>query len=119
MGKLNVPSSGLRKRILAEVGFEDRLEGFSLRQRSGSIPVLMYRFEEVVSFLNDSHPRLDFNKLEEWVRRIMGDPELAEKIARAIKNGNSDQERTHLIRNWMKERLNQCRTEGSDEEDIA
>ncbi len=119
MGKLNGPSKGLIKRILAEVAFEDRLEGYRLRERSGPFPVLMYRFEEVVSFLNDSHPRLDFKKLEGWVRRIMGDAELAERITTAIKKGNSDQERMHLIRNWMKERLNQCGTEGCDEEDIA
>ncbi len=119
MGKLKAPSNGLIKRILAEVDFEDRMEGYRLRERSGPLPVLMYRFEEVVSFLNDSHPRLDFKKLEEWVRRIMDDPELAEKIDGAIKKGNSDLERTCLIRDWMEERLTQCRTEGCDEENIV
>ncbi len=119
MGKLRVPSNGLIKRILAEVDFDGRMEGYRLRERSGPLPVLMYRFEEVVSFLNDSHPRLDFKKLEEWVRGIMGDPELAEKIAGATKKGNSDLERTRLIRDWMEERLNQCKTEECDEEDMA
>ena len=115
-GKLSVPSDDLRKRILSEVNFEDRLEGFSLRERSGPMPVTMYSFDEVVSLLNDPHPCFDFESLEEWIRRVIGDPELAERIAGAIKKGNSDLERTHLIRNLMEERLTQCRTEGGDED---
>jgi len=116
MGKLRVPSNGLIKRILAEVDFEGRLEGFSLRERSGPVPVVMYRFEEVVSFLSDPHPRLDFKELEGWIRRVMGDTELAEQIAVAIKKGNNDQERTYLIRDLMEVRLNQCRMEGCHED---
>ena len=30
----------LAKRILTEVDFEDRLNGFSLRERAGAIPVI-------------------------------------------------------------------------------
>jgi len=116
MGKLRVPSNGLIKRILAEVDFEGRLEGFSLRERSGPVPVVMYRFEEVVSFLNDPHPRLDFRELEGWIRRVVGDTELAEQIAVAIKKGNNDQERTYLIRDLMEVRLNQCKMEGCHED---
>jgi len=117
-GKLRIPSNDLTSRILTEVGFEDRLEGFRLRERSGPVPVILYRFEEVVSFLNDPHPRLDFRELEGWIRRVMGDAELAEKIAGAIQKGNNDQDRTYLIRDLMEERLNQCRAEGGDE-DVA
>jgi hypothetical protein len=115
-GKLRIPSNDLTSRILTEVGFEDRLEGFSLRERSGPIPVIMYRFEEVVALLNDPSPRLDFKELEGWIRSVMGDTELAEQIAVALKRGNNDRERTYSIRDFMEERLNQCRMEGRHED---
>jgi len=118
-GKLRVPSNDLSKRILSEVGFEDRLEGFRLRERSGPMPVTMYSFEEVVSLLNDPHPRLDFEELEGWVRSVMGDTELAEQIGAAIKKGDNDRERTYSIRDFMEERLNQCRIEGGHNENIV
>jgi formyltetrahydrofolate synthetase len=79
----------------------------------------MYRFEEVVALLNDPHPRLNFNELERWVREAMGDAELAEQIAVAIKKGNNERERTYLIKELMKERLNQCRPEEYHEDHIG
>jgi len=48
MKKLKNPSRELAMKILSEVGFEDRLIGFSLRERTGPMPVVMYKFEEVV-----------------------------------------------------------------------
>jgi len=109
MARLQEPSKSLAKRVLTEVDFEDRLSGFSLRERAGAIPVTMYSLQEVVTLLNDPHPRLDFNELEGWVRKTMKDGELADQIAEAIKKGHSDQERTHLIKNLMEERLNQSK----------
>jgi hypothetical protein len=119
MRKLQEPSKHLAKRILTEVDFEDRLSGFSLRERAGAVPVTMYSFQEVVSLLNDPHPRLDFNELEGWVRETIRDAELAEQIAEVIEKGNNDQERTYSIRDLMEERLNQCRMEGYHEENIV
>jgi hypothetical protein len=109
MGKLQEPSKNLAKSILTEVGFEDRLTGFILRERSGPRPAIMYRFEEVVSLLNDPHPRLDFNELEGWVRETMGDEELAEQIGEAVKSARSDQDRSLRIKKLMEERLSQCK----------
>src|SRR3989304_1792391 len=109
MRKLKDPSRELVKRILTEVDFEDRLEGFSLRERSGPMPVTMYSFREVVSLLQEPYPRIDFIELEIWVRKTVDDPELADQIAEAIKKGHSDQERTHSIRDLMGERLKQCK----------
>lgn len=109
MGKLKGPSSQLANTILTEVGFEDRLNGFVLRERSGPMPVTMYSFIEVVSFLNEPHPRLDFNELEAWVRGAMNDDELADRIAKTIRSGKSDQERSLRIKKAMQERLCQCK----------
>jgi hypothetical protein len=109
MGKLKEPSKDLARRILGEVGFEDRLNGFSLRKRSGPMSVTMYSFQEVVSLLNDAYPRLDFSELEIWVRKTMGDQELAEQIAEAVRKGQSDEKKSDRIRRLMEERLGQCR----------
>ena len=99
----------MANRILTEVAFENRLIGFSLRERSGPVPVTMYSFEEVVSLLKDPYPRLDFSELEIWVRKTMDDQELAEQIAEAIGKGKSDQNRSDRIRKLMEERLSQCK----------
>ena len=109
MKKLKNPSRELAMKILSEVGFEDRLIGFSLRERTGPMPIIMYKFEEVVSLLNNPYPRIDFNELEVWVRKAMGDEEMAEQIAEAIEKGKSDQERSYLIKKLMEERLTQCK----------
>lgn len=108
MGKLRDPSQNLAKRILTEVDFGDRLNGFSLRERAGAIPVTMYSFEEVVFLLNDLHPRLDFIELETWVRKTMRDKELADQIADAVRKESSDQNRSLHIKKLMEERLIQC-----------
>jgi hypothetical protein len=110
MGKLREPSSQLANKILTEVGFEDRLNGFILRERSGPMPITLYSFMEVVSFLNEPHPRIDFIELEGWVRKTMSDEELADRIAKTIKSRQSDQERSLRIKKVMQERLCQCKT---------
>ena len=119
MANLGDPSHELAMRVLTEVDFELRLNGFILRERAGALPVTMYSFEEIVSLLNDPYPRVDFNELEGWVRETVGDAELAERIAEAIRKGNNDQDRTYLIRDLMEERLSQCKMEGYYEENIA
>jgi hypothetical protein len=112
MGKLQDPSRELAKRILTEVDFENRFNGFSLRERAGAVPITMYSFEEVVTLLNDRHPRLDFKQLEAWVRKTMGDKELAKQIAEVVKDEPSDQDRSLRIRKLMEERLSQCKKFG-------
>jgi len=109
MAKLGDPSRELAMRVLTEVDFERRLNGFILRERAGALPVTMYSFEEVVSLLNDPYPRVDFNELEGWTRETMDDMELAEQIAEAVRIGHSDQDRLQHIKKLMEERLNQCK----------
>ncbi len=109
VGKLREPTGEVALRMLREVGFADRLEGFSLRERAGAIPVTMYSFQEIVSLLNEAHPRLDFNELEAWIRRTACDQELAEEIAKIVSTGRNDRERTLRIKRLMEERLNQCK----------
>ncbi len=108
MEKLTLPSKALATRILTEVGFEERLMGYRLHERTGAMSITLYSFEEVVGLLNGPHPRIDFNRLEKWVREIMGDLELAGKIRELLKEDMSDRDRSSGIRDLMALRLHQC-----------
>ena len=108
MIELAYPSKRLAERVLTEVGFEDRITGYRLRERTGCMTVRLYSFEEVLGLLNDPHPRLDFNRLQQWMRDTMGDPELAGIIGNAIEEDTSEQVRTLRIRDLMAQRLYQC-----------
>ena len=109
MDRLSEPTNALAKTILTEVGFEDRLIGYRLRERSGPMPMTLYSFEEVVILLSDSGPRIEFNRLERWLRETMADDELADRIKLLIDRDRSDYEKSVCIRNLMLERLIQCK----------
>ncbi len=109
MKGLSEPANELATRILAEVGFEDRLIGYRLKERSGLMSITLYSFEEVVVLLSDSNPRIDFNRLESWIRETMGDSELAGKVKQVIAVDTSGQDKSFLIRDLMIERLLQCK----------
>ncbi len=107
--KFTKPTRKLAKRIRTEVEFDERITGYRLRMKTGPMPVALYSFKEVVQLLDDPHPRIDFNGLEQWIRNIMGDNELADKIGDIIKLNFSGQDKSHRIKDLMQERLRQCK----------
>jgi hypothetical protein len=109
MIKLSKPDKELVSRVLNEVGFEECMVGYRVRERLGPTKTSMYSFEEVVNFLNDRFPQLRFEELEKWVKVVMKDEELALKIAEAVEEENNDRDRTDRIRILMEERLSQCK----------
>lgn len=109
MPMLQKPSQELAKRILSNVPYENRIEGFRLRERAGILPATLYSFSEIVSFLSEPFPQIDFPELATWIRDIMEDPELAGKVEDIIAAGGSDLEKTKHIRNMMGLRLVQCK----------
>lgn len=119
MGWLKEPSKRLARRVFREVSFDDRFEGYRLRERSGPRLVTMYRFEEVVSFFNDQHPRLDFEELRTWIRDIMGDKELADRIGDALSEEESGQSTCEVVRRLLEVRLGQCREASGRKDDEA
>lgn len=106
---LPAPSKRLISRILTEVGFEERLIGYRFRERTGPTSIALYSFEEVVGFLSDPFPLMDFALLESWIRKSIGDTQLADRINDIVKRDSSNQDKTHRIRNLMEERLIQCK----------
>jgi hypothetical protein len=109
MKELSKPDKELASRVLNEVGFEERIVGYRISERLGPTRTSMYSFEEVVNFLNDKFPQLEFEELEKWVKVVMKDEELALKIAKAVGEETNDHDRTQRIRILMGERLSQCK----------
>jgi len=83
MKSFSEPSEDLARQALREVDFDNRLIGYWHRERQGAMPITMYSFEEVLAFFSDSFPEIDFAKLEIWVRDVIGDQELADRINEA------------------------------------
>ena len=109
MEKLAEPDREVVSRVLREVGFAERIVGYQVRERSGSMAKFLYSFEEVCDFLCDQFPVLAFEELTRWLRVVMRDEELALRVAEAVEQGHTDYERTRRIRELMGERLMQCK----------
>lgn len=109
MEKLSEPDRELVSRVLQEVDFEERIVGYQVRERSGLLVKSLYSFAEVCAFLHDQFPVLRFEELTRWLTVVMNDKELALKVEEVLKEGQSDYERTRLIRELMEERLMQCK----------
>ena len=109
MQTLSTPDEHLIARVLREVGFEQRLVGYRLRERTGPMPASLYSFEEVVHLLGDKCPYLCLQRLEQWVDSVTEDTELAAAIADAIREETNDRDRMLRIGTLMGERLCQCK----------
>ncbi len=95
--------------ILSEVGFDDRIIGYRMRERTGPLPVTLYSFEEIVFLLCETHPRIDYNTLANWMKNVMEDHETADHIKEIAQLEISDQIKTNTIRDLMGARLIQCK----------
>ena len=109
MEKLSKPDKKLVSRVLNEVGFNERIVGYRVRQRSGPAMTTMYSFEEIVNFLNDKFPLLKFEELKRWLKDVLKDEELAMRIAEVVEEEKNDHDRTQRIKELMVERLSQCK----------
>lgn len=109
MKPFSPPTEDLAARILGEVGFQDRLIGHRMRRRMGLVPVSLYSFEEVVEFLAEDLPQIDFDDLRIWVGEKIGDQDLAGAIEEIGRKEMSDPEKALHIRGLMAARLVQSR----------
>lgn len=109
MQTLSTPDEHLAARVMREVGFQQRLVGYRLRERTGPIPSSLYSFEEVVHLLGDQCPYVSPERLQEWVETVTEDAELAAAIADAREEETNDRDRMLRIKTLMGERLCQCK----------
>jgi hypothetical protein len=110
MRNLSTPDQDVVSRVTRKVRFEDRLVGYRVRRRAGAIAVALYSVEEVVHLLNDRFPQLSLERLEEWLRAVIRDEELANRIVEVAHVETNDREKMLQVRSLMRERLCQCKT---------
>jgi len=108
MTELSEPSADLVSRVTAQLEFKHRFVGYRVRKRAGPMAIAAYNLEEVVGLLNDEFPQLNLERLEEWVRTVIGDEELADRISEAIATEKRDHDRILRVRRLMSQRLCQC-----------
>lgn len=109
MKNLATPSRDLALQILDEVNFEDRLIGSVLHVRAGVRIVSLYSLEEIFLLLKEPYPQIDLDQVQDWIRTVIKDGELADRIKAAIDQEADDQERLLLIRDLVGWRLIQCK----------
>ena len=109
MQTLSTPDEHLAARVLREVGFDERLVGYRMRERTGPMPEPLYSFEEVVHLLGDKFPYVSPEQLRQWVDSVTEDAELAAAIADVIQKETNDRDRLLHVGTLMAERLCQCK----------
>lgn len=109
MENLTVPSRELAARVLHEVGFDDRLMGGSLHLRGGVRKFSLYSLEEVFMLLREPYPQVDLDRLENWVRTVIQDRELADRMKAVIVQKATGQDAVPLIRDLLGLRLIQSK----------
>lgn len=109
MKRLTPPSRDRAKWITREVGFEERLVGARLRQRSGAVPITLYSLEELLVLLHDPHPLVDLDRLERWLAAPLEDPELAAAVGEIKRLAVSDQQKAAELRDLVAARVLQCK----------
>jgi hypothetical protein len=109
MEKLTAPSRDMALQLLDEVNFQDRLIGSILHTRAGVRIVSLYSLEEVFLLLKEPYPQIDLAQLEHWIRTIIHDGELADRIKSVIQQEAGNQDTVHTIRDLVGWRLIQCK----------
>jgi hypothetical protein len=116
---LSLPSISLAKRILAELGWEERIEGFFEAPMRGTLREFIFKFGDAVNLLRAdvSDPwstnsgffgYFEFNELRGWIRDVFGDTELADAIGGVLAADKSLKEQIESIKHLMEQRLRQC-----------
>jgi len=109
MEKLTTPSRDVALQLLEEVNFEDRLIGSILHLRAGVRIVSLYSLEEVFLLLKEPYPQIDMTQLENWIRTVIHDGELADSIRTVIREEAGTQATLPRIRDLLGWRLVQCK----------
>jgi hypothetical protein len=117
---LSPPSLDLAKRILTDVGWENRIEGFFDAPLRGRLREFLFKFEDATRLLRAEvfdpwsarsglFGYFDFQELQAWIRNVFADTELADAIERATAENTSLKEQIDEIRLWMELRQQQCK----------
>ncbi len=116
---LSPPSEFLARKILTEVSWGERIEGFFEAPMSGRQREYIFKFRDAANLLKAdvSDPwstnsgffgYFDFGELQAWIRDVFGDKELANATGEIIAAGASLKEQIESTKLLMNHRLAQC-----------
>lgn len=121
MTVLSEISVELAEKLLEEVSFENRFEGYRKNSMSGSHGIFIFTFENLVKFMNEGHTEnltqigarsqftyIDLDALKNGIVNNYGDKELSDEIGKEIEKGNSYIERLPKIVELLNYRQHQC-----------
>lgn len=121
MKTIALPRPEQAQRVLAEVGFEDRLTGVKMSPMSGNKHFSLYSLSEVVEFLHMDRPEellrggagssvgyVDLSALGQWIGRVLGDKELAGQVAIEADASDNYLEGLGKIKPLLQNRIAQC-----------
>jgi hypothetical protein len=117
--KLSPPSQDLAGKILSELGWEQRIEGYRCIPMTGNLKEFIFKFKDATKLLH-AHVGdpwstssgyfgfFDFDELLTWIRSVFGDEELASAISERIASDSSLKEKIEVAKPLMEQRLRQC-----------
>jgi hypothetical protein len=108
MSKLSPPSPGLKGRITGRVGFERRLTGRIVHLLAGEKVIDLYSFRDALHFMQNPIRGVDHSALVTWIRDVIGDPELADRMQHEAERSQSRLDRSLRLWDLMRERFEQC-----------
>jgi hypothetical protein len=108
MNKLSLPCPELANRITARVGFDQRLTGHVVHQLAGHHVIDLYSFREALNFIENPSHGVDHAALVTWIREVIGDAELADRMRNKAGQSQTRLERSLRLWDLMRERFEQC-----------
>lgn len=99
-------------RLLAEVGYDERLMGYESSPGVGNMPLSLYSLREVYHFLRGCGGErihyLDLGALAQWVGEVLGDAALQRAIGEALPEEGAYFARAARVAQVIGERLEQA-----------
>ncbi|MCX8044702.1 MAG: hypothetical protein N3B18_11350 [Desulfobacterota bacterium] len=97
------------ERIVREVDFQHRLIAGYVHERAGMMQLALYSLEEVFALLNTAFPQINLGELERWIRTVIGDTALADRVRETVALSENRHQSISRIRDLVGLRLVQCR----------
>lgn len=119
--QLSEPTNAIKESLSAKVEYEEHFKGYKLHGMAGGRPMRLYTLEEVKNFMHaDSREKLleiggagtvgyvDFDELADWVRNVVGDPELADAILEIEEREDNYKDQVDAVSDLIDKRLTQA-----------
>lgn len=117
---LKKPSKEQAKNDLREVEYDDRISGIKMHSMAGNQRHPLNSLEEVYKFIDIGNPSellkpggstinyIAPKILTKWIKEVIGDEELADKISENLSEKSNFKEKSKVIQETIGKRLYQC-----------